>query len=85
MNSIENDMYGAKSSSTEIHKSFPIHFGLWEGMEFLKFLVRYLYCSKYNKINIFHSVLQKHVSYTGSHKRFLKYYGLCLETAGYVF
>ena len=29
--------------------------------------------------------VQKHVSYTGSHKRFLIYYGICLEKAGFVF
>ena len=29
MNCRENDMYGAKALSTETHKSFPIHYGLW--------------------------------------------------------
>ena len=84
MGSIKNDMYGTKGSLTDTYKSFPIHFGLGGG-EFLMLIVTYLYCAKYNKINIFHSVVQEHVSYTGSHKNFLIYYGLCLETAGYVF
>ena len=81
MDSIENDMHGIKCSFTETHKSFPIYFGL-EGVcayvKFLKFIVTYLHCTKYN-------IVQKHVSYTGSHKRFIIYYGLYLETAGYVF
>ena len=34
---------------------------------------------------MFHSVVQKHASYTGSHKRFPIYFGLYLETAGYAF
>ena len=29
------------------------------------------YCIKYNEIDMFHSDVQKHLSYTGSHKRFL--------------
>ena len=82
--SIENNMYGIKGSFKETHKSLPIHFDLWKG-EFLKLIVSCLYCTKYNETSIFHSVVQKHSSWTVTHKRFLIYYGLCLETAGYVF
>ena len=39
----------------------PIHFGLWE--KFLKRILTYLYCTNQNKINIYHSDVQKHVSY----------------------
>ena len=52
---------------------------------FLKRILTYFYCTKYSKINICLSDVQKHVSYTRSHKRFLTYYGLCLEGAGNVF
>ena len=43
-----------------------------------------LYRTKYNKINIYSDV-QKYLSHTRSHKIFLKYYGLYLETAENVF
>ena len=69
MNGNKNDMYGTKD-----------RFRLIEGGGFLKLNVAYFYCSKYKEINTFHSVVQKHDSYAGSHKRFLIYYGLCLET-----
>ena len=52
---------------------------------FLNPIVRNLPPTKGNEINMFHSDGQNHVSYTGSHKRFLIYYGLCLETAGNLF
>ena len=84
MDRIENDMYGTKCSFTETHKNFQIHLSIG-GMKFLKFIVAYLYCTKYNEIKYFYSVVQKHVSYTGSHKRFPRYYRLYLEMAGYVF
>ena len=70
---------------TGSRKSFPIHFGLWEGEDFLKRIVINLAPTKYNEINIFHSGVQKYVSHTGSHKRFLIYYEQNLETAGNVF
>ena len=76
-------MYGVKSSSREVHKSFPIHFGVWR--KFLKRIVINLSPTKDNEINIFHSDVQNLISYTGSYKRFLIHFGLCLETAGYVF
>ena len=56
--------------------------------EFLKRIFTYLYCifaHKYNEFNVCNSDEPKHFSYTGSHKRFLIYYELCLETAGNVF
>ena len=52
---------------------------------FLKRILTYLYCTIYNEISICHSDVQKHVSYTESPKRFLIYFGLCLEMAGKVF
>ena len=84
MKRIENVMYGVKCSFTEAHKSFPIHYGVWGG-GFLKRIVINLPPTKDNEINMFHSDVQKNVSYTRSHKRFLIYYGLSLETVGYVF
>ena len=39
---------------------------------------------KLNELNIFHLFAQKFVSFTGSHKASLIYYGLCLETVGYI-
>ena len=68
---------------TSFHKSFPIQYTY--GKENLKRILTYLYCTKYNEINAFHLVIQKYVSYTGSHKRFLMQYGLCFEMAGNVF
>ena len=38
---------------TGSHKRFPINYGP-RGREFLKLIVAYLYCTKYNEINIFH-------------------------------
>ena len=52
---------------------------------FLKHILTDFHCTKYNENNICHSGVQKHVSCTGSLKRFLIYYGLCLEMAGNVF
>ena len=52
---------------------------------FLKRILAYLYCIKYNEINIFLSDIQKHVLCTLSRKIFLIYYRLCLETTVYVF
>ena len=48
------------------------------------------YCSRFtpikdNEINMFDSDVHNLVSYTGSQKCFLTYYGLCLETAGNIF
>ena len=34
MERIENVMYGAKGSSTEANKSFPIHYGVWRSENF---------------------------------------------------
>ena len=76
--------------SIEKHKSFQMHYSLWE--KFFKHILACLYCRKYNEINISHSGVQKHVScnkwhkylYITSHNRFLIYYGLCLEMAGNV-
>ena len=50
-----------------------------------KRILYYLYCTKYDEINISHSVVQKYATYTGSYKIFLIYYGLRLETARNVF
>ena len=37
--------------------------------KFLKCIVTYLYCAKYDEINIFYSDVRKHVSYTGSNEK----------------
>ena len=66
------------------HAKVPIHYGVWEG-GFLKRIVINLPPTKDNEIYIFHSDVQNHISYTGSCKSFLIYYGLFLETAGNVF
>ena len=48
---------------------------LWSigGRECLNSIETDLYITKYNEINKFHSGVQKHVSYTRSHKSFLIY------------
>ena len=65
------------------YKFFPLHYSLRK--KFLKRILTYLYCIKLNKINMCHTEAQKHVSYTGSRKRILIYYGSYIEMAGYVF
>ena len=52
---------------------------------FLQLILPNLYSTKCIDVKVCHSDVQKHVSYTRSHKRFLIYYGLCLRTAGNVF
>ena len=49
----ENGIHKCNVFSTEIHKSFPIHYCL--GGKFLKRVLTYLSCTKYNEINISHS------------------------------
>ena len=61
MKRIENIMNGAKGSSRETHKNYPIHYGVWGGI-FLKRIITNLPPTKNNKINIFHSDLQNYVS-----------------------
>ena len=63
MNSIENNKHRTKGSFTEIHKRFPVHFGLLGEGKFLKLILTYLFCFKHNEINICHSDTQKHVSH----------------------
>ena len=84
MECIENVIYAVKGSSTGAHKNFPMHYGVWEE-NFLKSIVINLPSTKDIEINVFHSYVKNHVPYTGPHKIFLIYYGLCLETAGKVF
>ena len=43
------------------------------GEKYLKRIVKYLYCTKYNEINIGHSNIQKHVSYEKCYKKY-KYF-----------
>ena len=62
----KNDINGINILYTNLPKGFPIHYGL-QG-KILKIILTYLYCSKYNDINICHSDVQKHVPYTGSQK-----------------
>ena len=49
------------------------------GRKFLKRIVINLPSTKDNEINVFHSNVKNHVPYTGPHKRFLIYYGLCFK------
>ena len=51
------------------------------GEKFLKRILTYSYCTKHNEINL----VKNHVSDVGSHKKFLIYYRLCLETDGNIF
>ena len=44
-----------------------------------------MYYTKYNEISIVQSDIQNHALYTGWHKRFLSYYGLCLKTSENIF
>ena len=44
----------------QIHKSSPMHYGLW-GKIFRAYFNIFI-CTKYNEINIGHSDVQKHVS-----------------------
>ena len=53
--------------------------------KFLKRIVINLPSTKDNVINVFYLDVKNHVPYTGPHKRFLIYYGLCLKTTGNVF
>ena len=55
------------------------------GENFLKRTLAYLYCTKYKKIEIFHSDVEKPLSNGRSHNRFLMDHGLCLKMDGYVF
>ena len=84
MERIENVIYGVKGSSTKAPKTFPIHYGV-RGGNFLMRIEINLSPTNDTEINIFHSDVQNRVSYAGSHKRFLIYYGLCLKTSGNVF
>ena len=71
---MKNGLNNRNISYTGSHKFSDI---LWPmGGEFLMHTVTNLYWTIYNKINIFPSDVQKRVLYTGSHKRFLVYYGL---------
>ena len=80
---VKNGLYSINISYIGSHKSSPIQYGLRE--EFIKCIVINLPHTKYNGINVFHLDVQKNVSYTGWHKRYLIYYKLLLETAGSVF
>ena len=86
MDHIENYMNRDKGSSTETQKNVLIHKGLWR-REFLKLLLTYLYCTKYNKINICYSSYKSilpmkndiniiNILHIGSHKSFLTHYSL---------
>ena len=43
---------------------------LSNGGNFLKRILTYLYCIKYNEINMYHSDVQKNILCAGSHKSF---------------
>ena len=54
MECIENNIHETNGLSKERHKNFPIHYGLWED-GFLKNNLTYLYCTRYNEINMCNS------------------------------
>ena len=58
MDSAENDMHGTNYSSTQAHKSFPMHYVQWG-----KFFKAYLNILIFHEINIHYSDMQKYVSY----------------------
>ena len=62
MDHIENGMYAPNGSFTEAHKTFPMHYGLWEGGMFNVYF-NIFNCTKYSEINIGHSDVQKHGSF----------------------
>ena len=72
VDNIENDMHGTRCSFTERHKSFMIHFDLSKGVKFLKFIVTYLYCTKYNEIKYFIH-LYRYMFYIQDHSKYFWY------------
>ena len=46
---LRNDVKSTSILYTGSHKNFPIHYGLWG--KFLKHILTYLHCTKYNEIN----------------------------------
>ena len=83
---MKNSLINVNILNTGSLKSFLIHYGLLGGGggEFLKHIVTCLFSLNIIKLAFF-SDLQKNVSYTESHKKFLMYYGLYLKTAKNVF
>ena len=69
-NRIKNGIHETNGSSTEMHKNFQMHYGLW-GKTFKAYLTC-SYCNKCNEINICHSDVQNHFSYK-------KYYIFCIQ------
>ena len=63
MFSIKNGINTTSFLYTESHKIFPVLCG-----KFLKSILLYLYFINYNEINMYHSDIQKHVSYKNSKK-----------------
>ena len=66
MNRIENGMYTTIGWSTHTYKFFRYITAC--GKKCLKRLSKYLFCTKYNKINICHSDIAKHVFYKNDAK-----------------
>ena len=54
-------------------------------LNFVKFIVTYLYCTKYNEIKYCIQLYKSMVRIQDHTKRFVIYYGLYWETVGYVF
>ena len=80
---LKNDFNSINILYTGSNKSFRCIAATWR--KNLKRILTYLHWAKYNKINLFHKVVEKYVSYTRSLKRFLVHYGLCFKTAGNAF
>ena len=57
MERIKNSIHTTNGSSTETHKNFSMHYDVKE-----ENILTYLYWIKCSEINIYHSVIQTHVS-----------------------
>ena len=67
MFTIKNGLNSINTSGS--YKRFVTHYSL-RGKKSLKRILTFLYCNKYNEVNIFHSDIQKRVSYNGHTKDF---------------
>ena len=73
---MKNVMKSTDILYTGSHKSFSEHYCRWEEI-FKAYCNNFLPLTKYNEIIfsvILHSDVQKHISYTKLHKRFVIYY-----------
>ena len=57
---VKNDINSTNILYTGSHKNFPIHYGLRGKL--LKCILTYLYCTKYNEINMCYSDVQNNIN-----------------------